>query len=168
MENGLRPIKFISHCIGFQEVPDEASLIINTTGCTHHCPGCHSEYLWEYKGYDLFDNLEYLVEFYKEYGITCVCFMGGDYNIPALLEACKYVKLNGLKTCVYSGCNDTGEEYDALFHGMYNVIDYLKIGEYIESLGGLDSATTNQKMLMRTLDNEIVDITYKFKKDWLN
>lgn len=122
-----------------QEVPGEISLAFNISGCPHRCEGCHSQYLWEDDGDALLDNLGHLL---KQYGdlITCVCFMGGDQNMEELILACKIVRLAGLKTCIYSGLDD--KEF---FDEHLDVIDYLKIGRYVEKLGGLSSSTTNQK-----------------------
>ena len=132
-------LKYLGSSITFQEVPDETSLVINISGCPHHCEGCHSEYLWVYEGDYITDDLDNLLNQYKDY-ITCVCFMGGDQNIDELIMLCKKIKNSDLKVCVYSGRDDI-EYFDELIRH----IDYLKIGRYIEGLGGLNSKTTNQK-----------------------
>ena len=50
-------LRYISTSIVLQEVPDEISLAISISGCTHKCDGCHSAYLWENKGKYLTDNI---------------------------------------------------------------------------------------------------------------
>ena len=101
----LKPLKYISYAIVFQEVPNETTLAFNISGCPYHCKGCHSQYLWEYEGDNLLENMENIINQYNNY-ITCVCFMGGDQNIYELGLALKQCKKMGYKTCVYSGLND--------------------------------------------------------------
>lgn len=148
-----RRLKYISTCIALQEVPDEISLIINVSGCPHHCEGCHSQYLWEYKGNYLLDDIEQLI---NEHGLytTCVCIMGGDYNIFELNQLIGYISMRGYKTCVYLGCDYLPIELDA--------VDYLKIGSYKKEFGGLDKLTTNQRFYKRVND-QYVDITRVFQ-----
>ena len=45
-----KPLRYDGAAVVFSEVPDEISLAISITGCPRRCPGCHSEYLWEYHG----------------------------------------------------------------------------------------------------------------------
>ena len=88
----LKPLKYISYAIIFQEVPNEITLAFNISGCPHHCEGCHSQYLWDYEGDNLLPiNMINVINKYKNY-ITCVCFMGGDQNIEELTEALKTCK----------------------------------------------------------------------------
>ena len=42
--------------------------------------------------------------------------------------------------------------------------NYIKVGPYIPKLGGLDSETTNQ-IMYKVKDDELNDITYRFKHD---
>lgn len=149
-------LKYLGYAIVLQEVPDEISLAINISGCPHKCEGCHSQYLWEYKGFYVSDNLPALIEKYAGY-ITCVCFMGGDQNMGELIELCNYVHSCGLKCCLYSGLDDFPV-------GLSN-FDYVKIGRYNNNLGGLDKPTTNQRMYKKESNSSYIDITYKFKKE---
>lgn len=140
-------LKFVDIKVTFSEVPDEISLCINLSGCPHRCEGCHSPYLQADTGEELtVDKLEELIENNK--GITCVCFMGGDNNIPALHALALFVKNNyTLRTAWYSGLYWTpriiGDRPTA------EVFDYIKTGEYKEDLGPLTSKTTNQRMYAR-------------------
>jgi anaerobic ribonucleoside-triphosphate reductase activating protein len=142
-------LKYLGYATVFQEVPNEISLAINISGCPHHCEGCHSKYLWEYKGNYISNDIDKLIDQYDNL-ISCVCFMGGDQNINELAELLKQVKNRNLKTCIYSGRDD--KEY---FDNILPLIDYLKIGRYIEKLGGLNSKTTNQRMYDITNEKEI-------------
>ena len=63
--------------IVFQEVPDETTLALNISDCPHHCPGCHSSYLWQPVGDVLTPEwLQPLIDRYPY--ITCVSIQGGD------------------------------------------------------------------------------------------
>ena len=147
------PLKYISTCIALQEVPDEMSLIINVSGCPHHCEGCHSQYLWEYKGRDLLTDIVGLIEDNKEY-VSCICIMGGDYNITELNYVFTLIANSGLKTCLYTGLNH-------IPIGL-NPLDYIKIGEYRKDLGGLDKSTTNQRFY-KNINGQYKNITNIFQ-----
>ncbi len=141
------PLKYIGYAIVFQEVYNETTLAFSISGCPYHCNGCHSQYLWEYDGDNLIDNMEKIIDKYNGY-ITCVCFMGGDQNMDELIKALKICKNIGLKTCVYSGSSSFSKFADALPY-----LDWLKLGEYNEKLSsknhvehGVKLATINQHM----------------------
>ena len=156
----MNKLKYLGYSIVFQEVPDEVTLAINISGCPHKCEGCHSKYLWEYKGNYISDDLDNLIEKYKGL-ITCVCFMGGDQNISELINLSVIVKQYNLKVALYSGQDDGGIFLDPLYKGF----DYIKIGHYNQNLGGLNQPTTNQRMYKWNYEKkEWHDITYKFQK----
>lgn len=149
-------LKYLGYSIVFQEVPDETSLAINISGCPHHCEGCHSKYLWEYKGNYISGDIKSLIEQYDDY-ITCVCFMGGDQNLEELNELCRTVHGYGLKCCLYSGS-------DTLKLDGVPFFDYVKLGSYQQERGGLDSDNTNQKMYRREPNSRhYTDITHYFQ-----
>lgn len=153
-------IKYISQALTFAEVPDEVSLCLNITNCPHQCRGCHSPFLQQDTGRDLLASLPALLQKYGN-DITCVCLMGEGKDPDALTEALWYIRDQGFKTCLYTGkvCS-SGLPVDLL--------DYLKVGPYIESLGGLDKPTTNQRMykIDHAVENAgsptFYDITWKF------
>lgn len=143
----LKPLKYISYAIVFQEVPNEITLAFNISGCPHRCKGCHSQYLWRYEGDNLLENMEDIVKQYDNY-ITCVCFMGGDQNMYELGLALNQCKKMGYKTCVYSGL-----DYIQYFESLIPLLDWIKIGRYDESLKcdnhieyGVKLATSNQHL----------------------
>ena len=152
-------LKIASFDIVFQEIPGEVTLALNLSNCPCHCPGCHSKHLWEDIGEEL--NEELLDGFIARYGsmITCVCFMGGDQAPEEVIRWAEYIKglsgEAGLKTAWYSGRTSFPRNPRAL--------DYLKLGPYIESLGGLKSPKTNQRLYKRVGD-KWQDITSSFWK----
>ena len=136
-----KPLKYQGYSIVFQEVPDEVSLAINISGCPYKCRGCHSKYLWDYKGNDLVKDFDDLLSKYDGL-ITCACFMGGDQNSQDLIKCLEKAKQYTLKTCLYTGADAIGDVDSQIVE----CLDYIKVGKYIEDLGGLDSPTTNQRM----------------------
>lgn len=157
----MNDLKYINYDIVFQEVPNEISLVFNISGCPHKCEGCHSKHLWEYTGNYMKDDYIKIIDSYKNY-ITCVCFMGGDQNIAELYTMCRTIKdmIPNMKICIYSGLQSITSFSEIISD---NLIDYLKIGPYVKSLGGLDSCETNQKMY-KIYGNDMTDITYLFRK----
>ena len=157
-------LKYVDTKVVFQEVPDEVTLAINISNCPCHCEGCHSPYLAEDIGTEL--TIEELVRLGTETeGITCIAFMGGDSDPKRINKLAKFVTEElDLKVAWYSGRQYIPEEIQ-----LQN-FNYIKIGPYIEKLGGLDSENTNQimyevclvsKMQQRSL---LKEITHKFRK----
>lgn len=154
------PLKYTGYAVTFQEVPNETSLIFNISGCPYKCRGCHSQYLWEYTGEYITEEIEQILMQYKGL-VTCVCFMGGDQNLAELKLLLIKCKSLGFKTCVYSGLNDI-----SIFDDLLSLLDYLKVGEYVSELGGLNSKDTNQRFYQIKTNTEhqftFDDKTYLF------
>lgn len=150
-------LKYSNYDIVFQEVPGEVTLAINITGCPHRCPGCHSEYLWEYFGEPLLNDLKSIISKYAGM-ITCVALMGGDQNLSDVQVALKTIKSLGIKTCVYFGTNTIFGIQEII-----NDLDYLKLGSYKAEFGGLDSKTTNQRFY-QVCNGKLIDKTSLFQK----
>ena len=151
MEN--LPLKYLGYTISFQEVPNEISLVFNISGCPYKCKGCHSTYLWGYKGNYLSKDIDSIFNEYLGM-FSCVCFMGGDTNLIELKELLKLCKSKGLKTCIYTGTDDI-----SIFKDCMKYLDYIKYGSYKEELKcdnnifyGVKLATSNQKMLKKGID----------------
>ena len=139
-------LKYANTQVVFTEVPNEISLAINITGCTIHCKGCHSQWLWSNKGKELTkDELHNLIE--KNKGITTVLFMGGDNFIKQLVERARYIKYHypNLKVAWYSGRRDLEDSRSSRIKELMAYLDYVKVGPYIKQLGGLDNPNTNQR-----------------------
>lgn len=149
-------MKYTDTQIGFQEFPDEISLLINISNCPFHCPGCHSPELWEDVGTELdIDVLIELIE--KNKGITCVGLMGGN---PEDTDILGYVHhfYPELKTGWYWGGKCVPEN----IHLPY--FNYIKIGRYDEEKGPLSNPNTNQRFYLVLKNGELEDWTYKFWK----
>jgi anaerobic ribonucleoside-triphosphate reductase activating protein len=134
-------MNYLKHDIVFQEIPDEISLTFYCTGCQLHCKGCHSPELWNSQnGKPL--SVELLQNLIRKYqgSISCVLFMGGEWEPQALVEFIQAAKAEKIKTALY-----TGRELEELPTDLTRQLDYLKTGPWKEELGGLDSPTTNQK-----------------------
>src|SRR5574344_1310854 len=127
-------LKYTDYDIVFSEIPDEITLAVSLSNCPNHCKGCHSPWLWEDRGAIL--DVDTLCGWIRSYqsAITCVCFMGGDNDHDALGALAKEIRetFPSLKTAWYSGLDQWPGTLSALF-------DYIKIGHYEESLGGLRS-----------------------------
>lgn len=133
-------LKCYSYDIVCQEIPNEISLAVNISCCPNRCPGCHSPWLWEEAGEEMTeDMLTSLISGYSA-AITCFCFMGGDAEPSEVERISRWIKSRWphIKTAWYSGRADLPEGFDV------KVLDYLKLGPYIEELGGLKSPDTNQ------------------------
>lgn len=153
-------LKFYNYDIVFSEIPDEVTLAINISGCPNHCKGCHSPWLWEDAGFEL--DSESLYKLISEYSttITCVCIMGGDAAPLEVEQIANFVhiKFPQLKVGWYSGKTKIPDYIHR------DVFRYIKLGPYIQSLGGLDSRQTNQRLYQVQNEKEIIDITSKFWK----
>lgn len=153
-------LKYCEYDIVFQEIPNEVTLVFTVSNCPYRCKGCHSSYLQLDVGRLLKKDFEDIFNRYKNF-ITCVCFMGGDQNEKELKYFCDLAHKNGIKTALYTG-ND-----DKKLLNKYGFLDYLKIGHYEETKGGLNSPLTNQKFFRKLPNEKWEDITYIFRKDKL-
>ena len=153
-------LRFRNYDIVFQEIPGEVTLAINISGCPNRCKGCHSPHLWDDVGEVLDENV--LANLIKKYGnaITCICFMGGDSEpdeVERLAVRLREITNQRIKNAWYSGKQNLPESCSL------NNFDYIKLGAYIEELGGLDSADTNQR-LCKISNGKMFNITNHFRK----
>lgn len=149
-------MKYTETQIVFKEVPDEVTLAVNISNCPCHCEECHSSYLAEDIGEELdWTNLNKLIT--KNTGITCVSFMGGDSDPAMVNMRARQIKdtYPDIKTAWYSGRQELSDKIE-LEH-----FDFVKLGPYIPSKGGLASKTTNQRFY-RIEDKQMIDVTHLF------
>ena len=135
-------LKCYSYDIVCQEIPDEITLAVNISCCPNRCPGCHSPWLWDDAGEDMTaDMLISLISGYSA-AITCFCFMGGDAAPSEIQRLSQEIRKTypHLRIAWYSGKESVPSGFDI------RVLDYIKLGPYIEALGGLKSPTTNQAL----------------------
>lgn len=122
-----------------QEVPGEVSLAFTVLGCPHRCRGCHSPDIWRRGGGEPLDGAQLGAWLARYAGlVSCVCFMGGDWQPLALRPLLRQLQQAGLKTCLYAGS-------DTIDSRLLPHLDYLKLGPFIAERGGLACATTNQR-----------------------
>lgn len=165
-ENKDQQVLFSSdNQITTQDVPDEISLAISLSGCPLHCKGCHSAFTWKEDFGEILtdDKLSKLLD--KNKYISCVLFYGGEWKLERLLELIDIVKKRNLKVCLYTGL--TMEEVKEQKAKLLDVLDYIKVGRWMEELGGLNHKTTNQRIYRIERQNdktEFIDITGKFYK----
>lgn len=135
-------MRYYNKQVVFQEVPNEISLAYSITGCPLRCKGCHSPFTWsEHTGQEL-TELGF-VEDLRKYDllISCVLFYGGEWHEKELIKLLSIAKnAFGIKTCLYTGQDSVSERITAQ-------LTFLKIGCWVEQLGGLQSPTTNQVLM---------------------
>ncbi len=153
-------MKFVNYDIVFQEVPGEVTLAVNISNCPNGCKGCHSPYLMNDTGETLDEKA--LTELLGKYGnaVTCVCFMGGDaapQEVERLAAFLRKASHRHIKTAWYSGKQHLPENC-SLQH-----FDYIKLGPYIEQLGGLNNTSTNQRFY-HIQNNQMIDMTDYFQR----
>lgn len=129
--------------IVFQEIPVEISLAFFITGCPLRCKGCHSTAYWNGQLGELLTPklFEHKLNVYKNY-ISCVLFLGGEWEDVTLASFLIRAGELGLKTALY-----TGLEKKEVPQSLIPYLDYLKYGPYDAQRGGLNSSATNQKLI---------------------
>lgn len=134
-------MRFSREEIVWQEVPGEVSLAFTISGCPLACRGCHSADTWAPEQGSLLSPA-YLQQRLQQYRglITCVLFMGGEWQPDLLRERLQQVREAGLHTCLYTGLEDVSPALKSL-------LTYLKTGPWRPELGGLDSPHTNQRFV---------------------
>ena len=156
-----KPIKYYTTKICYQEVPDEVSFGYFLTGCPNKCKNCHSPHLRDDIGDVVLNDLENHLATKAKY-CSCILFMGGDddNHIDSLIENIKVCKEKGFRTALYSGFNLEHARKDLL-----DILDYIKVGPYIEEMGPLKNKNTNQRLYKIENGSIKEDITYRFWRD---
>lgn len=141
-------LKYVNTDVVFQEIPNETTLAINISNCPCHCKGCHSAYLAEDIG-DYLDLGALMRLIDKNKGITCIAFMGGDSEPQSINMLAGIIRTNGLLTAWYSGRQELAKGIEL------KNFNFIKLGPYIEELGGLKSPTTNQRLYEVKMSKEV-------------
>jgi len=154
-------LKYVDVKEVFAEIPDEITLAVSISGCPIHCPGCHSRYLWDDVGEELSTSaVQDMID--NHYGVTCICFMGGDNDPAGINELASYVRANRpkVRTAWYSGKDEIDSVVDLVN------FDYIKTGPYDMKRGPLTERTTNQVLWKVSSDADgklqLTDITSRF------
>lgn len=151
-------LRYVDYDIVFQEIPDEVTLAINLSNCPNKCKGCHSPHLLDDIGEPLTEeSLSWLLQKYGM-AVTCVCFMGGDaepLEVERLAGFLHRQSVASVKVGWYSGKSELPVGF------VIQNFEYIKLGPYVERLGGLKSPDTNQR-LYRISGGGMKDITYRF------
>lgn len=143
-------MKFSSVQVVFQEVPNEISLAFQIVGCPLRCPGCHSSDLWTSQHGRLL-NIDSLMSEVNKYrnSISCVLYLGGEWEADELIRQLERIQSCGLKTALY-----TGLELAQVSSEILKRLDYIKYGPYDALLGPLSSPNTNQRLVnLKTNEN---------------
>lgn len=120
-------IKYLSSAIVFAEFPDEICLALTITNCPYRCRGCSQPELQQDIGTELTEEeLDRLISLNP--GITMIGFMGGDNDHAQITQLAKHIHTKGLLVGMYSG-------FDTLDVGLMSVLNYYKIGRYIQFKG---------------------------------
>ena len=149
-------VPVVSTGITLTEIPDRIAYYFELGGCTKFCPCCHSPHL---RGYMTPNTpliaMETKAENAAEHGADAILLMGGTTN--GLQERDLILMLRRLSVilpvCLYSGSDDAERDHYLAEQGNAT---WLKTGSYKEELGGLTSATTNQRFY---------HIDYRYAKD---
>lgn len=123
-----------------EEVPDRVTLAVEIPNCQGSCPGCHSSFLKLDLGKELTAaEADRLVE--DNFGVNCFLFLGEGNDHEALMELAAHLRSAHpeLELALYSGRQEVEEE-------IYEAFDFVKVGPYVEALGPLSEASTNQRM----------------------
>lgn len=149
-EIGTTKLPVVNKGITLTEVPNRIAVFFEIGNCMVHCPGCHSPELWDTnytKCTETLEDIEAYIEEQYAKGANAVLFMGGlRSSLPGskafIYEILKPLAEKGYEICLYDGGT-----YSLALEKASAYCKWLKIGPYVESLGGLDSPTTNQRFL---------------------
>jgi len=141
------------HTVVLQEIPTEISLAFTITRCPNKCKGCHWSDLNDGEvGEELTDEIFINTLKNQSPVYSCVLFFGGEWKPKRLKELLLICKNQfSVKTALFTGKDMWELNEDQL--ELCNLLDYIKVGRYDESLGGLSSEKTNQKLInLKTLE----------------
>lgn len=152
-------MNYLEQKITFNEIPKEISIVFSIPGCGGRCKGCHSPFLHNASNGKKLDEIDYIkILEDNQFLATTVLFLGGDWD-DELINFLKIAKRYNFKTALY-----TSLRYEQIpFKLKYN-LNYLKVGEYIDGLGGLESVLTNQRLYKFKPKEDITDLFWPQSK----
>ena len=97
-------IKYYTHSIVFEEIPDRVTLAFSISNCQNRCKGCHSAFLRKDVG-DILDEEVLVKNFSKAISrCNCVLFLGEGNDIDGLIRLSDYIRTKfNVETAIYSG-----------------------------------------------------------------
>lgn len=157
-------IPIVTEGVTMTEIPNRLAVFFEVGNCTVHCKGCHSKHLWDTANRDNSDSLNDIMHYadrYYQMGANAILFMGGlrSLNVPPskfINEILRPLYEKGYDIGLYDG-----GFWDSLVEEASWYCKWIKVGPYIETLGGLDSTTTNQKFYEK-IDDKWVDQTTNY------
>ena len=181
----INMLKYVNYDIVFQELPNETTLAINISNCPCRCKGCHSSYLAEDIGKPLiFREIEKLIKENEGITAICFMGGDSEpklinhyaklirestidetvdsFTVNKDVELPKGIKIpagsvvkstrkvpNPIRIGWYSGRQELSKDIDI------KNFNYIKLGPYIEELGGLKNPNTNQRLYEVQMSREI-------------
>ncbi len=143
----------------WQEVPGETSLAFTISGCPLGCKGCHSAQSWPATaGLALTPTVlqQKLIQYQGL--ISCVLFLGGEWQPAQLLLLLQLCKQQQLKTCLYTGLDFPPAE-------LLPLLDFVKTGRWQAEHGPLGTVGSNQRFFDL---NQLQELSWKFRQPPLN
>lgn len=152
-------MNYLSQQITFREIPDEVCLSFLITGCPVRCPDCNSKDSWSNSaGQPLTTEIFQNILLKKKDWITCVLFLGGEWESDILVSFLQMAHQRNLKTALFTGLDHIDPE-------LQSHLDYLKTGPYRQELGGLESPRTNQILINLKTGKKISPFKEEFHHD---
>ena len=105
--------------------------VVFLQGCLRHCPNCHNPSTWDPRaGFDM-DERELAQQLAERTPSKRVTISGGEPLLQkeALVHLLRELKARGIETALY-----TGFEWEELPKEILPLLDYVKVGSYIDAL----------------------------------
>ncbi len=133
-------LRFTACNVLLQEIPGEVSLAYLISGCPIGCKGCHSADSWSAQQGELLSAARLQQDIGKYRGLlSCVLWLGGEWQPGALSEMLQLCRQLELKTALYTGLPYCPS-------ALLPLLDYVKTGPWQAELGGINSPTSNQRL----------------------
>ena len=102
-----------------------------TQGCLHHCEGCHNPQTWDTQGGRLMREEDLAEEVIRGSPTKRVTISGGEplLQTEAVMKLAGLLRRAGFEIALY-----TGYVREDVPEALLDVLDYLKTGEYVDSL----------------------------------
>ena len=126
---------------------------VYSSGCPHHCPGCHNPQSWNIdNGHPV--EIEEILKVILDDPFADVTFSGGDpmFQVDAVLELCKKVKEKSKKSIwLYSGFTIEQIVRTRYLARVLPYVDIIVDGRYVHELRNTDlpfRGSENQRIII--------------------